>query len=93
MANHFSFFSDFQEILTFIILYSSLLLTIILIIILTSFLDIFNMPLLIIILSALIGLFSFSSFATFREINKKKRQKKVPQFVEQWKKIKNNLEK
>lgn len=51
------------------------------------------MPILFLIISALTGLFTFTSIATFREVKKKKQIKKSPKFVQQWKKIKNILDK
>jgi hypothetical protein len=51
-----------------------------------------NMPLLIIAVTILIGLFTVTSFATFQEI-KQRKKKKIPKFLEQWKKVKDKLEK
>ena len=50
------------------------------------------MPLFAIVIAALVGLFSVTSFATFKEI-KRKKKKKVPKFLQEWHKIQDNLKK
>jgi|GEM_PF-5691841 len=49
------------------------------------------MPIVLVVVSALIGLFTLTSFATFKEI-KNRKVKKTPKFLEQWKKIKDKID-
>ena len=50
------------------------------------------MPLILLIVGVLVSIFSVTSFVTFKEVRTRKNSKKKPQFLKQWHKIRDKLE-